>query len=48
MHQEAMMLITLLILIALGSVLIWTLSQDGVISTTENTLTDDFEDIWYG
>ncbi len=39
------MLTTLLILIALGSVLIWTFSQERNKTTTPKALTDDFEDV---
>ena len=39
------MLTTLLVLIALGSVLIWTFSQEHNNSTTKKALTDDFEDV---
>jgi len=39
------MLITLLILIAIASVLVWTFTQESNKSTTEKALTDDFEEV---
>lgn len=39
------MLITLLVLLAIASVLLWTFFQDGNKSTTEVALTDDFDEV---
>jgi hypothetical protein len=43
-HQEIVMLTTLLVLIAVGSVLLWTFSQEKGKSTAEKTLFDDSDD----